>query len=152
MGVTPLEFYIKSETKTKMAKGKGAKKGGKGGKSMTRSARAGVQFPVGRIARYMRKGGYAKRIGAGAPVYVAAVLEYLCAELLELAGNAARDNKRQRIVPRHIQLAVRNDEELNKLMSGVTIAAGGVLPNINAVLLPKKSKEAKGKNSQSQEY
>merc|ERR1711933_325989 len=85
-----------------MAKGKG--KGGKGKSSMTRSARAGVQFPVGRIARYMRAGGYAKRIGAGAPVYVAAVLEYLCAELLELAGNAARDNKRQRIVPRHIQL------------------------------------------------
>merc|ERR1711879_910797 len=82
---------------------------------------------------------------AGAPVYVAAVLEYLCAELLELAGNAARDNKKQRIIPRHIQLAVRNDEELNKLMSGVTIAAGGVLPNIHAVLLPKNKKKKKSK-------
>merc|ERR1712168_399820 len=140
MGVTPLEFHIKNSNKSNMAKGKG-------GKTMTRSARAGVQFPVGRIARYMRAGGYAKRIGAGAPVYVAAVLEYLCAELLELAGNAARDNKRQRIVPRHIQLAVRNDEELNKLMSGVTIASGGVLPNIQAVLLPKKSVEAKKKTA-----
>ena len=59
-----------------------------------------------------------------------AVLEYLAAEVLELAGNAARDNKKTRIVPRHIQLAVRNDEELSKLLSGVTIAAGGVLPNI----------------------
>ena len=68
-----------------------------------------------------------------------AVLEYLCAEILELAGNAARDNKKTRIVPRHIQLAVRNDEELNKLLGSVTIAAGGVLPNIHAVLLPKKS-------------
>ena len=58
------------------------------------------------------------------------VLEYLAAEVLELAGNAARDNKKTRIVPRHIQLAVRNDEELSKLLSGVTIAAGGVLPNI----------------------
>ena len=36
------------------------------------------------------------------------------------------------------QLAVRNDEELNKLLGGVTIASGGVLPNIHAVLLPKK--------------
>jgi histone H2A len=81
----------------------------------------------------------AERIGAGAPVYLAAVLEYLAAEVLELAGNAARDNKKSRIVPRHIQLAVRNDEELSKLLAGVTIAEGGVLPNIHAVLLPKKS-------------
>merc|ERR1712020_243335 len=130
------------------------KGGGKGKSAQTRSARAGVQFPVGRIARYMREGGYAKRVGAGAPVYVAAVLEYLCAELLELAGNAARDNKRQRIVPRHIQLAVRNDEELNKLMGDVTITGGGVLPNIHAVLLPK-SKKKKKKSTQlsaSQEF
>ena len=74
----------------------------------------------------------------GAGVYMGAVLEYLCAEILELAGNAARDNKKSRIIPRHIQLAVRNDEELNKLLGSVTIAAGGVLPNIHAVLLPKK--------------
>ena len=40
-----------------------------------------------------------------------------------------------------VQLAVRNDEELNKLLGGVTIAAGGVLPNIHSVLLPKKSKK-----------
>ncbi len=82
---------------------------------------------------------YATRVGAGAPVYLAAVLEYLAAEILELAGNAARDNKKTRIVPRHIQLAVRNDEELSKLLLGVTIAAGGVLPNIHSVLLPKKA-------------
>ncbi|EAT40336.1 AAEL007925-PA, partial [Aedes aegypti] len=100
----------------------------------SRSSRAGLQFPVGHIHRLLRKGNYAKR-GAGAPVYLSAVMEYMAAEVLELAGNAARDN---RIIPHHLQLAIRNDEELNKLLSGVTIAQGGVLPNIQAVLLPKK--------------
>ena len=120
--------------------GKGKGKGGRGEKKSTSSsAKAGLQFPVGRIGRYLRQGKYGTRIGGGAPVYLAAVLEYLCAEILELAGNAARDNKKSRIVPRHITLAVKNDEELNKLLGGVTIASGGVLPNIHAVLLPKKS-------------
>uniref|UniRef100_A0AAQ4QTN5 Histone H2A n=1 Tax=Gasterosteus aculeatus aculeatus TaxID=481459 RepID=A0AAQ4QTN5_GASAC len=94
-------------------------------KAKTRSSRAGLQFPVGRVHRHLRKGNYAQRVGAGAPVYLAAVLEYLTAEILELAGNAARDNKKTRIIPRHLQLAVRNDEELNKLLGGVTIAQGG---------------------------
>uniref|UniRef100_UPI00358EB589 late histone H2A.L3-like n=1 Tax=Myxine glutinosa TaxID=7769 RepID=UPI00358EB589 len=118
---------------------------GKGGgktraKAKSRSSRAGLQFPLGRVHRHLRKGNYAKRIGAGAPVYLAAVHEYLSAEILELAGNAARDNKKTRIIPRHLQLAIRNDEELNKLLGGVTIAQGGVLPNIQAVLLPNKIK------------
>lgn len=94
----------------------------------------------------------AERIGAGAPVYLAAVLEYLAAEVLELAGNAARDNKKTRIIPRHIQLAVRNDEELSKLLSGVTIAEGGVLPNIHAILLPKKTGKKGGSVSQGMIY
>lgn len=118
---------------------------GKGGKakvkSLTRSNRAGLQFPVGRIHRHLRKGKYAQRVGGGAPVYLAAVIEYLAAEVLELAGNAARDNKKSRIIPRHLQLAIRNDEELNKLLGGVTIAQGGVLPNIQAILLPKKTEK-----------
>ena len=114
-----------------MAAGKGKGGRGKGGKATSRSSKAGLQFPVGRIARYLKKGRYAARVGSGAPVYLAAVLEYLTAEILELAGNAARDNKKTRIIPRHVQLAVRNDEELNKLLGGVTIASGGVLPNVS---------------------
>ena len=121
--------------------GKGQKgaRGKKTSGSKTKSTKAGLTFPVARLGRYLKKGRYAKRIGAGAPVYMAAVLEYLVAELLELAGNAARDHKKQRIVPRHIQLAVKNDEELNKYFGRATIPSGGVVPNIHAVLLKKKS-------------
>ncbi|RZS20865.1 hypothetical protein BHM03_00053444 [Ensete ventricosum] len=112
----------------------GRKGGGPRKKPVSRSVKAGLQFPVGRIGRYLKKGRYAQRVGTGAPVYLAAVLE--------LAGNAARDNKKNRIIPRHVLLAVRNDDELGNLLAGVTIAHGGVLPNINPVLLPKNSKNA----------
>ena len=123
-------------------KGKGGR-GKTGAKAQSRSSRAGLQFPVGRIARYLKQGKYAERVGAGAPVYLAAVLEYLAAEVLELAGNAAKDNKKTRIIPRHIQLAVRNDDELNKLLNNCTIASGGVIPNIEPALLPSKGKDEK---------
>ncbi|CAN0925103.1 Histone H2A, partial [Linum grandiflorum] len=105
------------------------------------------------IGRFLKKGRYAQCVSTGAPVYLAAVLEYLAAEVklnpyfdcviilqvLELAENAACDNKKSRIILGHVLLAIRNDEELGKLIAGVTIAHGGVLPNINPVLLPKKT-------------
>ncbi|XP_058852546.1 core histone macro-H2A.1 isoform X2 [Acipenser ruthenus] len=120
-------------------------RGGKKKSTKTsRSTKAGVIFPVGRMLRYIKKGHPKYRIGVGAPVYMAAVLEYLTAEILELAGNAARDNKKGRVTPRHILLAIANDEELNQLLKGVTIAAGGVLPNIHPELLAKK-RGSKGK-------
>merc|ERR1712034_122839 len=107
--------------------GKKSARGKKVGNSKTKSAKAGLTFPVARIGRHMKKGRFAKRIGAGAPVYMATVLEYLVAELLELAGNAARDHKKNRISPRHIQLAIKNDEEMNKYIGTATIASGGVM-------------------------
>lgn len=108
--------------------------------SRTKTQRAGIIFPVSRVLRFMRAGPFFKyRIAAGAPVYMAAVMEYLCAEVLELAGNASRDHKKKRIVPRHILLAVGHDEELHKLLKNVTIPSGGVIPNINPVLLQKKA-------------
>ncbi|XP_059716474.1 core histone macro-H2A.1 isoform X8 [Haemorhous mexicanus] len=135
----PLESCFRPDT-DKMSSRGGKKKSTK----TSRSAKAGVIFPVGRMLRYIKKGHPKYRIGVGAPVYMAAVLEYLTAEILELAGNAARDNKKGRVTPRHILLAVANDEELNQLLKGVTIASGGVLPNIHPELLAKK-RGSKGK-------
>nr|XP_034824319.1 histone H2A, sperm-like [Maniola hyperantus] len=127
-------------------------------KSKTKSTRAGLTFPVGRVYRILRKGKYAPRVGCGSAVYLTAVLEYLSAEILELAAKAATDNGRSRILPRHIMLAVGNDDELDKMLSGVTIPQGGVMPKIHAQLLPKKTKNSSkahtvsSSNGLSQEY
>ena len=99
--------------------------------------KSGLIMPVVKFKKALKKGNFAHNIGNGAAVYMAAVLEYLVAELLELSGNAATDNKKMRIIPRHLQLAIRNDIELNKLLQSVTISQGGVMPFIHTVLLPK---------------
>ena len=122
------------------AKGK-AKGKARTTKSQSRSSRAGLNFPVGRIMRFLRKGRYATRVGAGAPVYLAAVLEYLTAEVLELSGNAAKSYKKSRIVPRCVFLAIKEDTELDHLLSSAVIHTGGVKEHIEPFLVKKKGKK-----------
>lgn len=104
-------------------------------RNTSQSARAGLQFPVGRVKR-MLKERTKNRIGATAPVYLAAVLEYLVAEVLELGGNACKDLRLKRITPRHVTLAIRGDEELDRLIPAA-IPGGGVIPHIHKSLISK---------------
>ncbi|OLY79875.1 Histone H2A-IV [Smittium mucronatum] len=109
----------------------------------------GISFPVPRIKRYLKKGNPKLRVAMNASIFLASVLEYLVAEVLELAGSAAKDNLKVRITPRHLQLAIKNDEELSKLLKSITIPGGGVIPSIHSALLPQKSKQ---KNEESQQF
>lgn len=164
--VAPAITSTSSSSSAQTLSGRGKGKGGKssGGKGMgsktaggrhapqSRSSRAGLQFPVGRVTRFLRKSMVSStRISPGAAVYTAAILEYLTAEVLELAGNACKDYKFKRITPRHIQLAVRGDEELNQTFKG-SIASGGVIPFIHKQLInSKKSKEVKQQTKSAKE-
>ncbi len=69
---------------------------------------------------------------------MAGVLEYLTAEICELASGIAERSHKKTIMPKHINLGIRSDDELNKLMCEVTIAAGGQMPYIAPQLLKKK--------------
>src|SRR5690242_14380852 len=96
-----------------------------------REAHAGLAFSVSRTENFIRAN-YKGRVTSSGPVAFAALLEYIAAEIVELAGEAAKANKFKRIKPRHVMLAIKNDEELNKLCQGMNITHGGVIPHIHS--------------------
>jgi len=120
-------------------------KGTKGRQSKT--TKAGLVFSVARVLRKLKDGQYSRRVGVTGAVYLASVLEYLVAEVLELAGNCARFYKKKRVSPRCIQLSLLHDKELAMLTRGVVIPDGGVKPYIHPVLMKKGSVEEENKES-----
>lgn len=103
----------------------------------SKTARAGLVLSVPRVLERLRRGRYALKVKETAAVYVAATLEYLVAEVLELAGNCARYFKKKRVAPRHILLTLRHDKELEELTKGAIVPEGGVRPFVHPQLLPK---------------
>lgn len=105
-------------------------------RNVSRSQKVGLQFPIGRIHTRLRRGGYTKRVGADASVFLAAALEYITTEILELAHDNALGKGKRRISPSDILATIRGDSELNQLLDGAAIPDGGTVPGIRAVLLP----------------
>lgn len=104
---------------------------------MTASAAAGLVFPVAQVVRFL-KARSGLRLSGDVGIALTAVLEYLCAEVLELTGNQSRLSHMLRISPRHILLALRGDEELDTLIGrDAIVASGGVIPKIHGALLPQ---------------
>lgn len=115
---------------------------GKSNEKHRKEFQAGLQLSISRVKRvYKETNASSKRISDVCTVAIASTLEYLLMEVVELAGNASRDNKRARIIPRHLLLAIINDQELNTiiLQQNCILGSGGVMPNIYTPLLPTKS-------------
>ena len=117
----------------KKAKGRKA-----GAPSHTVQSRAQIIFPPSRFMRMMRRDGLNQRIGKGSSICMAAVVEYLTSEIMEIAGTIAQEDHRKRINNRDLYFAIRKDEELSKLYSDIVVHEGGVIPHIEQALLPKK--------------
>ncbi|ETE60308.1 hypothetical protein L345_13949, partial [Ophiophagus hannah] len=110
----------------------------------SRSCRAGLIFPVSRIDRFLRKGDYTERIGSGASVYMAAVLQYLTYDLVDIAGNIAMGAGRRRIAPGHLHQAVKEDSELQALFGGVLTQEKTCLRKAPVASSRKGKKSSKG--------
>ena len=127
------------------------RKSGNGSKKaapISHNKRAGTIFPVGRLNRMIKQGRYSERVGASARAYMAAVLEYITAELVELAGNLCEEAGKKLITPKHLNLGIRHDDELSKLMTYTTISQGGMMQNIHDFLMPEKKGAKKTSDSQ----
>ena len=126
--------YTSFSAHSKMAKSGKKARAGKG----TSTKNAGLKFSAGAIGGRLKRGRFAKRVSKAGAVYLAAAIEYCTSELLELATKVASKDKKSTLKPRHNALAVRNDDELNKLLATVTIVSGGVVPNVHPAIAKKK--------------
>merc|ERR1719495_1625453 len=109
----------------------------------SKSKKAGLVLPVKKVYDALKKGRYAPKVRVEAAVVMSATLEYLVAEVLELAGNCSKFMKKRRIIPHHIQMTFLHDSEFGELTKGAIVPEGGVKPHIHKELLPPHLRDEK---------
>jgi len=102
----------------------------------SKSVKAGLVMPVKRVYDALKKGRHAPKVRVNTAVFLSATLEWLVAEVLDLAGNCSKYMKKRIITPHHIQLTFLYDLELCELTKGVIVPEGGVKAHIHKELLP----------------
>ncbi len=118
-----------------------------GGKRQRKSEKAGLIFPVSRVHKKLKEADFAvPRSSRYAAVFLAAVLEYMITEVLDLSIRSAALKKKTRISPTDIRVSIKNDAALDKLFKDAIIPGSATTPHVNSAP-PKKSvhhKRAKG--------
>ena len=142
-----------NETKTRTQKSNrtssSKKKGKKGGERRTKK-RFGVIFSSTAMHAYLKKNHRGTRVSLCAGAALAALLDLIAKEILELSGNAARDHGRKTITPHHIQLAIGYDDDLSAIMANVRLTRAGVMPHIHPSLLPSEFRKSANKRRRRQ--
>lgn len=131
-----------------MVQGGSVKKGVKK-PAQSKSAKAGLVFPVARVNRRLIDNKTTKRVGAGAPVYMTAVLEYYAAEILELAVKEmrAQPGGRSRITPADVLRAIRNDTVLNAATNGLVVMVGDKAKDTADLIMSKTDRVNKAEKA-----
>ncbi|KAM6290381.1 histone H2A, orphon-like [Porphyrio hochstetteri] len=129
----PGQFYEVSEAKAKKSR-------------TSRSSRAGLLFSISRVDRMLRRGHFAERIGAKAPVFLAAVLQWVTRETVDVAGKIAKKSKQHCISPSHLQGAMQKCSVLRHLLRGDVLGCvSSAGPQRPRVASPSKKKMTKSK-------
>lgn len=108
-------------------------------KQSSSAKKAGIFFDPRKTQKNLQKHIIGKKVSKGAGVYLASTMEYLVTEIVEMSKEESLIDKKGRITPRHIQMAIWKDSDFNELLSKVTIPEAGVLPRIHKQLLSKNS-------------
>lgn len=138
----------KNQDKKQNAQNKPKNTTGKINKGISRSQRSGLLFPVTRVSNHLKKKFGIQKISKSAGPFLTSVLEYFVYEVLESVVNHIDEKKKKRITPRHIELTIREDQDLAIMFKNVSISKGGVIPHIEESLLPNSKKKKQNQENQ----